>query len=186
MLPVPQSTAVTGYLHDQQQQQAISALHVPLVDPITYARFGDVSTKIDVYAFGVVLYELISAKEAVLRTGASTTETKGLVAMFDNAFAVANPKENLKKLVDPRLGDSYPIDSVYKVCAASVFLLFPSLRFLDAMAELGKLCTQESPQDRPPMRSVVVALMALSSSSEDWDVGSFYENKARINLMAGR
>ncbi|XP_049934071.1 chitin elicitor receptor kinase 1 [Nymphaea colorata] len=136
--------------------------------PPEYARFGDVSTKIDVYAFGVVLYELISAKEAVLRTGASTTETKGLVAMFDNAFAEANPKENLKKLVDPRLGDSYPIDSVYK------------------MAELGKLCTQESPQDRPPMRSVVVALMALSSSSEDWDVGTFYENKALINLMAGR
>ncbi|XP_031485219.1 anthocyanidin 3-O-glucosyltransferase 7-like isoform X2 [Nymphaea colorata] len=57
---------------------------------------------------------------------------------------------------------------------------------VEMMAELGKLCTQESPQDRPPMRSVVVALMALSSSSEDWDVGSFYENEARINLMAGR
>ncbi|CAN6470952.1 unnamed protein product [Victoria cruziana] len=136
--------------------------------PPEYARYGDVSTKIDVYAFGVVLYELISAKEAVLRTDPSTVESKGLVAMFDHAFAEGDPKENIKKLVDPRLGGSYPVDSVYK------------------MAELAEFCTKDSPQDRPPMRSVVVALMALSSSSEDWDVGSLYEDQARLDLMTGR
>ncbi|KAL4320864.1 hypothetical protein AHAS_Ahas14G0053100 [Arachis hypogaea] len=35
------------------------------------------------------------------------------------------------------------------------------------------------------MRSIVVALMTLSSASEDWDVGSFYENQALVHLMAG-
>ena len=46
-----------------------------------YARYGDVSPKVDVYAFGVVLYELISAKEAVLKAYDSTSESKSLVAL---------------------------------------------------------------------------------------------------------
>lgn len=54
------------------------------------------------------------------------------------------------------------------------------------MAHLAKACTQENPQLRPSMRSIVVALMTLSSSTEDWDVGSFYENEALMNLMSGR
>lgn len=46
-----------------------------------YAQYGDISPKVDVYAFGVVLYELISAKNAVLKTGESVAESKGLVAL---------------------------------------------------------------------------------------------------------
>jgi chitin elicitor receptor kinase 1 len=34
-----------------------------------------------VYAFGVVLYELISAKSAILKTGESVAESKGLVVL---------------------------------------------------------------------------------------------------------
>nr|POF22826.1 chitin elicitor receptor kinase 1 [Quercus suber] len=73
--------------------------------------------------------------------------------------------EDLRKVVDPRLGDNCPFDSVRK---------------------LAKACTQETPQLRPSMRSIVVALMTLSSSTEDWDVGSFYENHALVHLMTGR
>ncbi|XLR40415.1 uncharacterized protein [Arachis hypogaea] len=52
--------------------------------------YGSVSPKIDVYAFGVVLYELISAKEALMRSGgASGAELKGLVALvIINDFAM--------------------------------------------------------------------------------------------------
>jgi chitin elicitor receptor kinase 1 len=42
-----------------------------------YARYGDVSPKVDVYAFGVVLYELISAKDAIVRSTESATDSKG-------------------------------------------------------------------------------------------------------------
>jgi chitin elicitor receptor kinase 1 len=44
-----------------------------------YARYGDVSPKVDVFAFGVVLYELISAKDAIVRSTESATDSKGLV-----------------------------------------------------------------------------------------------------------
>lgn len=46
-----------------------------------YAQYGEVSPKIDVYAFGVVLYELISAMEAVVKTNETITESTGLVAL---------------------------------------------------------------------------------------------------------
>lgn len=136
--------------------------------PPEYAQYGDVSTKVDVYAFGVVLYELISAKEAIVKLNDSASETRGLVALFDDALSHPDPKEDLKKLVDQRLGEDYPIESIHK------------------MAQLAKACTQENPQLRPSMRSIVVALMTLSSTTEDWDMGSFYENQALVSLMSGR
>ncbi|KAM3301491.1 lysM domain receptor-like kinase 3 isoform X1 [Capsicum chacoense] len=136
--------------------------------PPEYAQYGDVSPKVDVYAFGVVLYELISAKEAIVKPDGSVTESKGLVALFEEVLNQPDPDEDIPKLVDPRLGDDYPLDSVRK------------------MAQLAKACTHENPLIRPSMRSIVVALMTLSSSTEDWDVGSFYGNQGMINLMSGR
>ncbi|MBA0637551.1 hypothetical protein Godav_029114, partial [Gossypium davidsonii] len=136
--------------------------------PPEYAQYGDVSPKIDVFAFGVVLYELISAKEAIVKANSSLAESKGLVALFEDGLDEPDPKAGLCKLIDPTLGDNYPLDSVFK------------------MAQLAKACTQENPQLRPSMRSIVVALMTLSSTTEDWDVGTFYENQAVVNLMSGR
>ncbi|KAL9670148.1 hypothetical protein QQ045_007699 [Rhodiola kirilowii] len=133
-----------------------------------YARFGDVSPKFDIFAFGVVLYELISAKEAIVRTNGPGTESKGLIALFDEVFCQPEPKEDLRKMIDPRLEENYPFDSVHK------------------MAQLAKACTHDSPELRPSMRSIVVALMTLSSSTEDWDIGSFYENQNISNIMSGR
>ncbi|KAK4360907.1 hypothetical protein RND71_019859 [Anisodus tanguticus] len=132
-----------------------------------YAQYGDVSPKVDVYAFGVVLYELISAKEAIVKTNEVITESKGLVALFEDVLHQSGAREGLCKVVDPKLGDDYPLDSVCKV------------------AQLAKACTHENPQLRPSMRSIVVALMTLSSSTEDWDIGSFYENQGLVHLMSG-
>lgn len=38
------------------------------------------------YAFGVVLYELISAKEAIVKTSESDADSKGLVALVNLDF----------------------------------------------------------------------------------------------------
>ncbi|KAM0862249.1 hypothetical protein ACQ4PT_045376 [Festuca glaucescens] len=136
--------------------------------PPEYARYGDVSPKVDVYAFGVVLYELISAKDAIVRSTESATDSKGLVYLFEEALNAPDPKEGLRKLVDPKLGDAYSIDNILK------------------MTHLANACTQEDPKLRPTMRSVVVALMTLSSTSEFWDMNALYENPGLVNLMSGR
>ncbi|KAI9095330.1 hypothetical protein K1719_026364 [Acacia pycnantha] len=107
---------------------------------------NDMSFKTDVYAFGVVLYELISAKEAVLNVGEAGSEAKTLVSLFEEALKQANPEKHLLKLVDPRLEGEYTFDSIYK------------------MVQLAKACTEEKPAQRPSMRSIVVSLMTLLSS----------------------
>ncbi|KAE9606232.1 putative LysM domain receptor-like kinase 3 RLK-Pelle-LysM family [Lupinus albus] len=144
-----------------------SSFHTRLVGtfgymPPEYAQYGDISSKIDVYAFGVVLYELISAKSAILKTGETVSESKGLVTLFEGALNQINPLEALRKLVDPRLGDNYPIESVLKI------------------GQLGRACTRDNPLLRPNMKSIVVALMTLSSSSQD---GTSYDNQTLINLL---
>ncbi|KAG8364579.1 hypothetical protein BUALT_Bualt18G0012000 [Buddleja alternifolia] len=133
-----------------------------------YAQNSGISPKVDVYAFGVVLYELISAKEAIVKGSGSASDLRGLVALFEEVLSKPEPSEDLRKLIDPRLEDNYLLDSVQK------------------MAQLAKACTHETPQLRPSMRSIVVALMTLSSTTEDWDVGSFYGNQGLLNLMSGR
>lgn len=65
-----------------------------------------------------------------------------------------------------------------------VFVLF--IFFHLQVSQLAKACTHENPQLRPSMRSIVVALMTLSSATEDWDVGSLYENQALVHQMSGR
>uniref|UniRef100_A0A1J3JHC0 non-specific serine/threonine protein kinase n=1 Tax=Noccaea caerulescens TaxID=107243 RepID=A0A1J3JHC0_NOCCA len=129
--------------------------------------YGEVSAKVDVYAFGVVLYELISAKNAVVKLNESSAEFRGLVGVFEEVFKEKDKEEALRKIIDPRLGDNYPFDSVYK------------------MAELGKACTQENPLLRPSMRYIVVALSTLFSSTGNWDVGNF-QNDDLVSLMSGR
>ncbi|MED6169586.1 LysM domain receptor-like kinase 3 [Stylosanthes scabra] len=159
------------------------SLHTRLVGtfgymPPEYAQYGDVSPKIDVYAFGVVLYELISAKNAVLKTGETLAESsKGLVTLFEEALNKSDPSQAIRKLVDPRLGENYPIDSVLKV------------------AELGRACTRDNPLLRPSMRSVVVALMTLLSSSstainieecDDNDDDDSFESRTLIDQLSVR
>jgi hypothetical protein len=140
-------------------------------DVSRYARYGDVSPKVDVYAFGVVLYELISSKDAIVRSAESANDSKGLVYLvivllnqlcfwtfcfkeirqwppdcklvlvtvlvprlpnhfllddsltpitilklqFEEALSRPDPKEGLEGLIDPRLGEDYPMDSILKV-----------------------------------------------------------------------
>ncbi|KAI5433636.1 LysM domain receptor-like kinase 3, variant 2 [Lathyrus oleraceus] len=126
--------------------------------------YGRISRKIDVYAFGVVLYQLISAKAAVIKTDKPSTEFesleiktnesvdeyKSLVTLFDEVIdGEGDYIEGLRKLVDPRLGDNYSIDSISK------------------MAQLAKDCTNRDPKGRPRMRAVVVSLMKLNSTIDD-------------------
>ncbi|XP_031260054.1 calcium permeable stress-gated cation channel 1-like [Pistacia vera] len=70
---------------------------------------------------------------------------------FEDVLSQPDPREDLEKLVDPRLGDNYPFDSVLK------------------MAELDRACTKEDPQVRPSMREIVVAITTLSSETKEWN-----------------
>ncbi|KAJ1695076.1 hypothetical protein LUZ63_011774 [Rhynchospora breviuscula] len=137
--------------------------------PPEYSR-GEISPKSDVYAFGVVLFELISAKPAIITNPSCnlSSEAMGLVQLFDDALGKTDLKESLKELIDPRLGDECH-DSMLK------------------MIQLAKACTHKEPHSRPSMRFVVVALMTLSSASESWDIGNLFNNNPGIgNLISSQ
>uniref|UniRef100_A0A0E0D1I7 Serine-threonine/tyrosine-protein kinase catalytic domain-containing protein n=1 Tax=Oryza meridionalis TaxID=40149 RepID=A0A0E0D1I7_9ORYZ len=63
-------------------------------------------------------------------------------------LSAPNPTEALDELIDPSQQGDYPVDSALKI------------------ASLAKSCTHEEPGMRPTMRSVVVALMALTANTD--------------------
>lgn len=100
------------------------------------------------YAFGVVLFEIISANGPIMKRNEALTQPTALVALvlilalhyynkriceiissgakfvtcflvnlfqFEDALSQSDPGEDLRKLVDPRLGDNYSLDSILKV-----------------------------------------------------------------------
>ncbi|KAL2896910.1 Chitin elicitor receptor kinase 1 [Bienertia sinuspersici] len=57
---------------------------------------GDVSAKVDVFAFGVVLFELISGKEAVVKQNGSDLQPQGLATLFQDVLSQSDPKQHMQ------------------------------------------------------------------------------------------
>jgi serine/threonine protein kinase len=58
-----------------------------------YATLGQLSTKVDVYSFGVLLLEIISGRKAILQNATSNMYLVEWVRTFD--YLVFNPFKNI-------------------------------------------------------------------------------------------
>ncbi|KQK09614.2 hypothetical protein BRADI_2g49400v3 [Brachypodium distachyon] len=92
-----------------------------------YLRDGLATSKCDVYAFGVVLFELISGKEAITKTDAisagSNSERRSLASVMLTALRNChNPAcvGTLKDCIDPNLMELYPHDCIYQILLSSI------------------------------------------------------------------
>ncbi|XP_062109252.1 receptor-like kinase TMK4 [Humulus lupulus] len=104
-----------------------------------YAATGRVTTKVDVYAFGVVLMEIITGRKALDDT--VPDERSHLVTWFRRVLI---NKENIPKAIDQVLDpDEETMESIYKV------------------AELAGHCTAREPYQRPDMGHAVNILGPL-------------------------
>ncbi|KAL4560011.1 hypothetical protein LXL04_032159 [Taraxacum kok-saghyz] len=139
-----------------------------------YLRNGLATARSDVYAFGVVLFELISGKEAVIQTEAvvaKNSERRSLASVM--LAALRNAPESiasssLKDHIDHNLLDLYPHDCVFK------------------MAMLAKQCVDDDPILRPDMKQVVISLSHILLSSVEWEATLAGNSQVFSGLVQGR
>ncbi|KAI5081402.1 hypothetical protein GOP47_0004585 [Adiantum capillus-veneris] len=130
-----------------------------------YLSEGAVSSKIDVFAFGVVLLEILSGEEAVMRDRHG--KEKFLSMAISDVFSDSSDgKESLKTWMDPQLQDVYPLDCAYSV------------------ALLAKSCVVDDPSARPQMRDVAYTLSKVLEISLEWDSSGVMESYTGNRLEA--
>nr|XP_043639403.1 receptor-like kinase TMK4 [Erigeron canadensis] len=128
-----------------------------------YAITGRVTTKVDVYAFGVILMQLITGRKAI--DGSMPDERYQLVTWFR---MVPICKENMMKFID-RVFDTDSCDTLESILK---------------VAELAHYCTAPEPFQRPNMGYVVAMLGQLV---EEWNPsrhkdGIAYGHKHNMSL----
>ncbi|XP_021750899.1 inactive protein kinase SELMODRAFT_444075-like [Chenopodium quinoa] len=106
-----------------------------------YAQSGQITEKADVYSFGIVLLELITGRKAV-----DINRPKGEQCLTEWARRVVK-EENLKKLIDPCLGNSYVKED------------------LVSMLHCASLSIRKDPDSRPRMSQVLRMLESGHSNS---------------------
>lgn len=111
---------------------------------------NSLSTKVDVFAFGVVILELLSGKKALNCTENGEEEVvmmcKEIRDVLDNEEGRA---EKLRDWMDPKLKDCYPIEGAL------------------SLAVMARGCTQDEPLSRPSMAEIVFNLCVLAESSPE-------------------
>ncbi|CAI7780419.1 unnamed protein product [Closterium sp. NIES-53] len=108
------------------------------LDPEYYSAFK-VTAKSDVYSFGVVLLEILTGLPPIFESLDANESTDGERQMTSLARWCAPYVQtgNVAKIVDPRLGADYPVDTV------------------KAMAEVAMACVQRHSKNRPDTSEVV-------------------------------
>ncbi|XP_023513555.1 probable receptor-like protein kinase At1g80640 isoform X1 [Cucurbita pepo subsp. pepo] len=103
-----------------------------------YLLDGKLTDKSDVYAFGVVLLELLTGKKPVEKMG--PTQSQSLVSW---AIPQLSDRSKLPKVVDPVIRDTMDLKHLYQVAAVAV------------------LCVQSEPSYRPLVTDVLHSLIPL-------------------------
>lgn len=121
--------------------------------PPEYIENGLITPKMDVFALGVLISELLSGKEATTTTiePQEKEEKVQLSEMIKEVVGGENVREKLAAFMDDGLEGEYPLELAY------------------SMAEVASKCVAADLNDRPYVAEVFVVLSKILSSSEDWD-----------------
>ncbi|KAJ9563773.1 hypothetical protein OSB04_008933 [Centaurea solstitialis] len=108
-----------------------------------YVMHGNLSVKVDVYSFGVVVLELISGHK-----NSTFNLDPACQNLLDWAYKLYKKGKSLE-ILEPSLASSANLDQV------------------SACIQIGLLCTQSDPHQRPTMRRVVVMLTRKSGALDE-------------------
>ncbi|KAI7727613.1 hypothetical protein M8C21_021184, partial [Ambrosia artemisiifolia] len=126
------------------------------------------TSKTDVFAFGVVLAELITGQQALARDKQEPNKLRTLVSLIRSIFQDKDSAAALEAQIDNNLKGSYPIEEIFK------------------MAETSFHCLKEDPANRPEMRNVVTILGQIVISSIEWEASLGGSSQVFSGLFDGR
>ncbi|XP_057814600.2 lysM domain receptor-like kinase 3 [Cryptomeria japonica] len=120
-----------------------------------YVSSGIVSQKDDVFAFGVILLELLAGREPIkhMSNAKNELERVSLIETVNRILLSDEQAECIRRLrswVDPRLKDSFPVE-----CAERV-------------VRLAAACVDSEPERRPDMRYVAWKISKEFIISKQW------------------
>ncbi|OMO99808.1 hypothetical protein CCACVL1_03621 [Corchorus capsularis] len=127
-----------------------------------YIENGVITPKLDVFAFGVIMLELLSGKKAANSEKNAVAEEL-LSASIKGVLEGDNVREKLKNFIDPALRPEYPLDLAF------------------SMAQLAKNCVAHDLNARLSMSEVLVTLSKILSSSLDWDPSDEFQRSASLS-----
>lgn len=114
-----------------------------------YQATGIATQKSDVYAFGVVVLELLSGQEA-LKYEFDDDGGYRRVSVVETARLAMAEEGGARKWVDKRLKDSFLVEAAAE------------------MIRVGLECVEEDPSERPDMGRVAVSVSKLYLDSKKW------------------
>ncbi|XP_050213149.1 protein LYK5 [Mercurialis annua] len=128
-----------------------------------YMENGVITPKLDVFAFGVVMLELLSGKEAAPEKNAGE---EMLSASINGVLEGDNVRQQFYGFMDPSLGNQYPLDLAF------------------SLAQLAQTCVSPDINARPFITQVVISISKILSSSLDWDPS--LELQSSKSISSGR
>ncbi|KAG8377171.1 hypothetical protein BUALT_Bualt08G0000300 [Buddleja alternifolia] len=136
-----------------------------------YIENGLITPKLDVFALGVVILELLSGKEPIINNNVGKNGNEDdesdqtlLSGSIEEVMSGENVREKLQEFMDPWLGEEYPAELAY------------------SMAQLARSCVAHNLDARPTLSELFMALSKLLSASLDWDPSYQLQHSTSFSL----